>query len=285
MVVLAVVCLLAGLAVGVRLSRPSAHRAGNASPDAPAPAAVAPLSPATQAALAGLPGAVEIRFHARLPESRVAEPWREFARRVEAMLTEFERAASGRVRVSRVAAANDADARATAAADGVEVFALGRDEHGICGVRVLGAADKVTLARLVPEWEAALEFDLARAVTRAAGAAGGVAVSAGIAAGAVAELQQALPDWESLSAAEAEEKLRAAALAEFKTAAQAMSAQVAEAQQRLAGAQASGNATQIATAQAALQKLQAEQAESLGAIARRMEAQVNALRQLKPAAP
>lgn len=277
-------CVLLGLGIGVWLAR----KPGLPAPAAPAPATeatpAAGLSPATQQALAGLAGVVELRFHTFLPESRAAEPWREFAGRVERLLAEFERAANGRLRVIRIAPPGEEAARAAALADGVEVFALGREATAVFGLRVTGPADQVTMARLAPEWEAALEFDLARAVARAGGSRAPGSPEPAIPE-TLAELQRVVPDWQTLPPEEAEEKLRAAALAEFKTATQTLTTQMAEAQQRLAQAQATGNADQVSAARNALQRLHAEQTEQLADIARRMEAQLQALRQSRPPRP
>jgi hypothetical protein len=283
-VLLGVLCALLGLGMGVWLARQPVFHAPAARPPATDTTPTTGLSPATQQALAGLTGGVELRWHAFLPESRAAEPWREFAGRVERLLVEFERAANGRLRVTRVAPSGEEAARAAARVDGVEVFALGREATAVLGLRVTGPADQVTLARLAPEWEAALEFDLARAILRAGGssAAGGPGPAI---PETLADLEKVVPDWQTLPLGEAEEKLRAAALAEFKAATQTMTAQIAEAQQRLAEARATGNANQLNAAQNALQRLQAEQAEQLTAIARRMETQLQALRQLRPPQP
>ena len=141
---------------------------------------------------------------------------------------------------------------------------------------------------LSPEWEAALEFDLSRAIARVAGGApvAGEVVINPSPANVVStdELLAAVPGVESLPLGEATQKVKAAGLEEFKTAAAEIQAQLAEAHQELAKAQKEGPEAEQAVRKK-LQQLQAEQNDKLSEISRRMQGRLAALQQLKRTSP
>jgi hypothetical protein len=87
---------------------------------------------------------------------------------------------------------------------------------------------------------------------------------------------QALPDLAALSLSEATQKLRDAALEEFKAAVAQMQQQLAAARQTLS---TSGEDPLIGAK--ALQQFQAEQTEKLDQIPRRLQARIAALERLK----
>ncbi len=237
------------------------------------------LSQATLAVLSRLNAPVEVRFHSVLGDARAAESWREFAGRVEALLRKFERAGAGRIKLKRFDSGSKPEARVAAQADGIEAFSVDSREAVYLGLAVVSRNQKVSLPRLSPEWEAALEFDLARAISRVVGAPTPEALVVNpspVDAAATEELMLALPNLAALSLPEATQRLRDAALEEFKTAVSRMQEEMSEARQKLV---ASGDDPQASVK--VLQRLQAEQTATLDQIPRRLQARITALEQLK----
>lgn len=286
-VILAVVCLLLGAAGGVYwgLQRGRAKEAGSVEA-LPEPVSAGGLSAASRRVLAQLSAPVEIRFHAVLGESQGAQSWQAFAGRVETLLKEFADASEGRVTVTRLPATPQTKARTAAAADGMEMFSVGRNEQAFCGIAVVCGQQRAVLPRLAPDWEEALELDLSRAIARVAGGvtSGGLVLNpATIDPAVTEEVRRALPELATLTVEEGTLKLRAAAVDEFKVAVEKMNAEMARMQARLASAQASGSETDVAAVREELLELQTAQAEAMSEISRRTQARIAALEQLKGA--
>ena len=89
----------------------------------------------------------------------------EFAGRVDQLLSEFQREANGRIKVVRNITQSDAAGDA-ASADGIRPFNLDKGAACFLGLTVTGQDQKESLPQLSPDWEQALEFDLARAIGR-----------------------------------------------------------------------------------------------------------------------
>lgn len=244
------------------------------------------LSQATKSVLQHLETRVEIRFYSLLGETRTAEPLQAFAGRVEELLSAFQRAGGGKIGVTRITAANRTDVKSAALSDGLEPFTVGRGEQGYLGIAVLARQEKVALPRLLAEWEPALEFDLSRAIARVSGGAASVPGSAVVNPNPVdlasaEEVTRALPNLAALSLEEGTQKLREAALDEFKTAVSEMQVKVNEAQQRLAEARGKNSESEVQAATKQLQQLQSDQSESLAQISRRLQARIATLERLK----
>jgi hypothetical protein len=228
---------------------------------------------------------VEIRFYSVLNESEAAAPRRAYAGRIAELLAEYERAGQGKIIV--VLFHTSPESGAAAAQDGIEPIRLGRDLNYL-GLAVVCQGQKAVMPSLAPEWEAALEFDLSRTIARVAsgvGAAGEVVVNpAPVDAALAEELLKTIPEIESLSLGEAMQKIKSGGLEEFKTAAAAIRAEMAQAQQRLAEAQKEGPEAEHAARQK-LQQLQADQDKKLAEISARMQARLAAVQQLKRSGP
>ena len=244
------------------------------------------LSDATRAVLARLNVPVEIRFYSALNDSEATAPRRGYEGRVGQLLAEYERVGAGNIIVKRFGAS--AETAKAAAADGLEPLRLGKAGDNYFGLAVASEGQKAVLSNLAPEWEAALEFDLSRAIARVASGASGpgetVMNPQPTDAVSTEELLAVIPDVEELPLAEATQKMKAAGLDEFKTVAAEIRAQIAEAHQRLADAQKAGPEAEQA-ARKKIEQLQVEQNEKLGEISRRMQGRLTALQQLKRSAP
>ena len=284
-VVLMGLVLLVGVAVGVVWMRKSAGPTSVADTATANESAVVSLSEATLAVLQRLPVPVEIRFYSVLNESEATAPRRAYTGRIAGLLAEYERAGQGRIIVKRFDSATESGA--AAAQDGVEPVRLGRNLNYL-GLAVACQGQKAVMSNLTPEWEAALEFDLSRAIARVAsgvGTAGEVVVNPTPVDAAVAdELLKTIPGIESLSVAEAMQKVKAVGLEEFNAAAAAIQEEMAQAQQRLAEAQKENPEAEQA-ARHKLQQLQADQNEKLAELSARMQARLAAVQQLKRSAP
>ena len=220
---------------------------------------------------------MEIRFHSVLNQTQAAAPWSAFARRVSDFLTEYQNAGAGKIVVTR------SESRSAARADGLEPLQLDKGNLCFVGLAVSSQGQRAVISRLTPEWEAALEFDLSRAIARVGSGpvAGEVVMNpAPVDTAATEELRRTMPKLESLSLAEATLQLRTAGLEEFKAAANAMQAELKTAQQRLAEAQ-SESAAATESARKNLQQIEAAQSEKLAEISHRLQTRISALEQLK----
>lgn len=235
------------------------------------------LSAGVREVLQNLNRPVEIRLYGLIQDRHGNEPVLAYATRVSELLQEFERAGGGKLRVTRVTESPTEATRAAALAEGLEPLRMNRNEPDLLGLVVSQQNEKVVLSRLDPKWEAALEFDLARAIARVAGAGGASEPQlnpAAVDAAATAELQRILPELDSLTLEQARQQLRDIALAEYKVAVAEMQKELQAAQARLAG-------KEDAAARQELQQLQFQQTEKLNEIPRRLDAQLTLLPRLK----
>jgi ABC-type uncharacterized transport system involved in gliding motility auxiliary subunit len=246
------------------------------------------LSDSTRSVLKRLDSPVEIRFYALLDPASVSASVQAFAGRVDQLLSEYQRAAEGKIGVTRYNSRSDIKAAAVAAAaDGFKPFNLDKGDTCYFGLAVAQDEQKESLPPLSPEWEQAIEFDLTRAIERVARAkhpTQSFANNSPAAPAVVEEVKHTVANFASVSMEEGTRLLRAAAMKDFKTAAAAMEIQFKEAQQRLSQAQNGGSAAEQQDAMKHLQQIQSEHAEAFKQIAARSSAQIEALRQLKEAA-
>src|SRR5262249_42634661 len=108
---------------------------------------------------------VEVRFYSILPAGSAPASLQDFSRRVDQLLSEFQAANEGKIRVTRNLSASGASADA-ATADGIHPFNLEQGDACFLGLAVVSGERKEILARLQPEWEPALPYDLARAIQK-----------------------------------------------------------------------------------------------------------------------
>jgi hypothetical protein len=277
-VLLVLVCFLLGLGVGAFWYYRASLR-----PPAGAETSGSALSESTRLILHALQSPVEIRFYALLDPATTPESLRAYAERVDRLLAEYEREAGGKLTVSRQTAPSDA-AAAAAAADGLKAFNREKGEACFLGATVSGNGQKETLARLSPEWEAALESDLSRAIARvnaAKPATHAPATAPEPPAAIVAEVKRAIPNLESVSLADATQTLRVAALKEYVAETEAMERAVKDAEARVEQARAGGSEAEQQAAVKQLQQVQTQHTEKLKQIAAHLQEQIAALEQLK----
>lgn len=275
---LVLVCVVLGLAGGAYWH----YRATSRTPTHVGAGNIA-LSESTKLVLNGLGSPVEVRFYSLLDSASTSEALREYAGRVDQLLSEYEREAGGKIKVTRRNSRSESDMDA-ASADGLRAFNSDKGEDCFLGLTVAQRGQKETLGQLAPEWEQALESDLTRAILRVTGAqavAEREATTARADAATVEDVKRAIPEFASISTEEGKQMLREAALKEFKAAASEMQTQMQQAQQRLSQAQTSGSEAEQQAAMQQLQQIQTEQTEKLQAIAARSQAQIQAWEKLK----
>jgi len=241
------------------------------------------LSDSTKAVLRRLDSAIEIRFYSLLDPASVPAALREFAGRVDQLLSEYQQEANGRIKVTRYNSPSDAAANA-ASADGLKPFNLDKGDACYLGIVVSQNEQKESLAQLSPEWEQALESDLTRAIIRINNAKRPAPASVARSAPdplVIEEVKRLIPDLTSVSMEEGTRILREKALTEFAAATQAMEEQVKQAEQRFLQAQSDPSEAAQQAARKELQEIRTQQTEKLKQIASRLHDQIAALEQLK----
>lgn len=283
-VVLVVVAFVLGLACGGYFYF---RKVKNEMPAAEQPVGIV-LSDSTRAILQRLDAPVDIRFYSPADPTALPDSLSAFASRVLQLLSAYEQAGGGNVRLVQSDPALQSLAKTTAGAEGVLPFSGNNGQVCYLGITVVKADRKETIPQLSPDWEAALESDISRAIARvSASMATPVAptMQSGSSTAPVnpaisEELLRTIPDLESRSFDDAAKLLREGALAEFKAAVQEMQSKVQETQNELAAQSNAPDVDQQAAVKH-LQQVQAEQSKKLSEITARLQARLQVLERLK----
>jgi hypothetical protein len=224
---------------------------------------------------------VEIRFYNLLDKSTVSDATASFAGRMDKLLSAYESAANGKLRVSRINSQAYANVN-NAVADGIKEF---NSDKSPCflGLTVTCGGQKETLASLSPEWEAAVEADVTRAIARVAEAGAGLQSAAPVAGNnaGLDEVKLSITNLDSVSLDEGKRLLREAALNELAQVTKEMEVRRQEAEQRFAAAVTNQSRSGQEAARDELQRLQVEQTAKLQEIAAKSQQQIQALEQYK----
>ena len=129
------------------------------------------LSQGTKSILGKLEAPVKIRLYYSQSSSTVPVGLKTFAKRVEDLLREFERAGGGKVVIEKLNPEPDSDAEDSAALDGIEGQLTNTQEKFYLGLSVNFLDQKAALPVLAPDREQLLEYDITRAITRVASTA------------------------------------------------------------------------------------------------------------------
>jgi hypothetical protein len=246
------------------------------------------LSESSKAVLSRLASQVEIRFYSVLDPARSPDSLRAFAGRVDQLLAEFQREANGKLSITHSNSQSYANMKA-AQGDGIKPFDEEKGEPSYLGIAVINKDQKESVPQLSPEWEAALEYDIARAILNTLNAktpvSAPVVMTPKIDSGSVEEIKHLIPNVESIPLADATRIVREASFKEFAAAASQFQTQLSQAQDRLKAAQNGGSEADQQSAVKDLQQVQTEQAERLKEIAAKAQAQIQALKQLKSGSP
>ena len=124
------------------------------------------LSEGTRAVLGKLESPVKIRLY--FSQSDVPLPMKAYGRRVEDLLAEFRQAGRGKVLVEKLDPQPDSDAEDSATLESVEAQVTPSGDRFYLGASISYADQKLALPALTPDREPLLEYDLVRAIARAA---------------------------------------------------------------------------------------------------------------------
>ncbi len=125
------------------------------------------LSNATKTTLKELDKKLTIRFYYSKDVAQMPVMLKNYAKRVDDMLTEYEICANGNIRIEKLNPKPDTDAEDSANLDGVTgqgSDALGLEENIYLGIAIRSGDQLVALPFLSPEREALLEYDITRAI-------------------------------------------------------------------------------------------------------------------------
>lgn len=244
------------------------------------------LSDATKKVLAGLAAPVTIHYYALLPADNADASLPAFATRVRQLLDAMQTASGGKLQVATTDAAAETNATA-ASADGLQVFNLENGQASYLGLALASGSHREVFDRLLPEWEPALEADLARALLRVAVPAPAAPVAPEVAKPAtetVAAINRLIPDVNTTTLGTASQIFHAEFMKEIADAGTEMEARMTAAQQQVTQAQASGSAADLEAAQKNLTQVQSTQGEKIRQIAAQMQTRLAVFQQMKNAA-
>jgi ABC-type uncharacterized transport system involved in gliding motility auxiliary subunit len=125
------------------------------------------LSPATRKLLRGLPSPVKVKLYISSGDA-MPVPMRSFARRVVTMVDEFRSVAGSNLVVERYDPSPDSEAEDAAQLDGIEPQTLATGEQFYLGLVASRLDRKQVIPVVAPARERLLEYDLIRAIARAA---------------------------------------------------------------------------------------------------------------------
>jgi len=126
------------------------------------------LSPGTRAILAKLEAPVTIRYYYSQGSAAVPVGLKTFAKRVEDLLGEYQRAGRGKIVIEKLNPEPDSDAEDSATLDGIQAQYTNTQEQFYLGLAVSFLDQKAALPVLAPDREQLLEYDITRAIARVA---------------------------------------------------------------------------------------------------------------------
>lgn len=241
------------------------------------------LSDSTRAVLGALHSPLEIRFYFPKDNSHAPEAICDFAARIERLLAGYESVGNGMLRVTRLHPELDTVAEAQAKSDGIRPAFFGSGDPYYFGLVIVQGEQKETIGPLSPEWEAALEFDLSRAIARADSVvlpSAQFASDSPTSAQAEAEIRSN-PKLASVSVDEGSQILRQTALLDVKSIVNEMQVKIDAAREKLMTAQKSGTEVEQKKALQALRELQAEQTAKMNEVGQKLQDQLAALQRVK----
>jgi hypothetical protein len=255
-------------------------------------AATSALSETTRGILQRLDTPIEVRLYAPADTASLPPAHRNFAARVQQLLFQYDQAAGGKLRLTRADPRADAKAKAEAGTLGLLPLSVPGGDVFYLGIAVEYRNRTETLPQLSPEWEAALESDLSRAIARLSASAvsstsppAKLTAPAPIDATVSEDLLRAFPNLQSQSFEEIATVLRSNALTEFKAAAAEMQDKLEAAQKELAAKQPGQSESEHLAAVRSFQKLQQEQSARLGVVTARLQERITTLQRMKGIEP
>ncbi len=127
------------------------------------------LAPGSRNIIGNITSPVTISFYFSRSEKNVPQPIKDYVRRVDDLLREFEIAGNGKIELQRIDAKPESRVEESIQMVGIEARYLADGEHYFyLGIEVACVDRAVTLGNLDPAKERTLEYDVARAVMRVA---------------------------------------------------------------------------------------------------------------------
>lgn len=243
----------------------------------------AALAPAAKTLLTHLEAPVTIRYYSLLPAGSTDQTLQTFAGRVTRLLDGVQAASGGLVKVTTIDAPSETNA-AAAGADGIQAFNFDKGDACYLGLAITSGKARETFARLQPEWEPVLQYDLARAISRVADANKPAPEIAKPSPETVATIKRLIPDVKAVTAKQASQILLAEYLKQSSELATETEAKIQAAQQQVAQAQASGSPTDVEAARKNLLQVQLAQAEKLKQLAAQLDIQQAVVQRMKTGA-
>jgi len=247
---------------------------------------VSELSGPTRNVLGQLPAPVTIRYYSLFPAGTAEPALQAFAGRVARLLDRLQNASAGKLNVTAVD--TPAETNATAAgAEGIQAFNLEKGEACFLGLAIGSGEHQETFARLQPEWEPALEYDLARAIQRVASLPPPPKPAPEVAQPnpeITRSIQQLIPDVKNTTWEDADRIFHDDFLKQCAIAGQEIEAKVNAAAEQVSQAQSNGSAAAEDAARKHLQEVQLAQGERLRALAARLQIQLALFHAMKNAA-
>src|SRR5256714_8994284 len=124
------------------------------------------LSAGTRAILAKIDTPVQVRFYCTRGGNAMPPALKNYARRVEDLLGEYQQAAKGKIEIRKLDPEPDSDAEGSARLDGVQPQLVQNTEQIYLGLSVSMLDQKETIPFLAPARERLLEYDVSRAIAR-----------------------------------------------------------------------------------------------------------------------
>jgi len=243
------------------------------------------LSAPTKNLLGQLEAPVTIRYYSLLP-GNTDETLQAFAGRVAQLLNAVQAASGGKVQIASFDTPAETNT-AAASADGLQPFNLDKGDACFLGLAIASGKNKESFARLQPEWEPALEYDLARAILRVAATAAPAKPAPEIAKPSpeiIASINRLIPDVNAASVEDADQIFHAEFMKQCAEAGTEMEAQINAAQQQVVQAQTSGSPADLEAAKKNLSQVQLAQADKLKQVAARLQIQLAVFQRMKNSA-
>jgi hypothetical protein len=243
------------------------------------------LTATTVAVLQDLASPIEIRFYSLLDPKTVPDSTKDFAGRAERLTEAYQQQGNGKIKFVSTGTLSDANAKA-AAADGISAFNREKGDACFLGIAVVGNGRTVSLARLTPDFEPALESDITRAIQQVAESQPpGQVKQATVTPDpeALAAVRRIIPNPDAVTVEDGASKIRQAHLNELADTVLEMETKLKAAQDAFRQAETNQSEADQQAARAQIQKLEAEKSEKLRGLFAKSQAEVEAFKFLKAA--
>ena len=233
--------------------------------------------------LGQLPAPVTLRYYSLLPAGSADEMLQNFAGRVAQLLDAVQSAGDGRVQVVSIDTPAETNADAATAA-GIQPFNLDKGDACFLGLTISSGGHKESIARLQPEWEAALPYDIVRAILRVATLPAPAPLAAEVAKPSpeiISSIKRLIPDVNATSVEDADRIFHDDFVSQCSRTGAELEAQVNAAEQQVVLARNSGSESDLQAARQHLQQVELAQGEKLKQLAADLQTRLDVFQQMK----